>query len=77
VDGIDAAQDREKWTVVNTVTKFRFSWNVEISWLYENLLPSQEGLCSSYLVSYLVSSVGTAESGWNYDSILTLLGSGH
>jgi hypothetical protein len=25
VDGIDAAQDREKWTVVNTVTKFRFS----------------------------------------------------
>ena len=24
VDGIDPAQDREKWTVVNTVTKFRF-----------------------------------------------------
>ena len=41
--------------LVNTVMNLRFHKMREISWLAEDLLASQEGLCSLKLVSKLVS----------------------
>jgi len=49
IEWIDLAQDRDKWwEVANAVTNLR-----NLSWLVEDLLASQEGLCSRELVSQL------------------------
>jgi hypothetical protein len=48
-------QDRESWCgLVMAVMKFRVSKMQGISWLTEDLLSSQDGLCFLYLVGYLV-----------------------
>jgi hypothetical protein len=46
-DWIDLFQDRDRWrAVVNAVMKFQITLMRRISRLAEDLLPSQEGLCS-------------------------------
>jgi predicted GNAT superfamily acetyltransferase len=45
------AQDRDRWRAsVNAVMNLRNRQNVENSWLADDLLASQEGLCSMKLV---------------------------
>jgi len=52
MDGTDLVEEREKLrAVVNTVMNLRVPYNVGISWLAEDLLASQEGLCSMELVT--------------------------
>jgi hypothetical protein len=46
---IDMAQDRDRWRAV--VNAFGFHKMRGISWLAEDLLASQEGLCFMKLVS--------------------------
>jgi hypothetical protein len=56
MDWIDKAQDRERWrALVNEVMNFGFHKTRGISWLTDDLLASQEGLCSMELVSYTSS----------------------
>jgi hypothetical protein len=55
MDWINLYQDRDSWCgLVMTVKNFRVSKMQGVSWLAENLLTSQEGLCSLYLVGYFV-----------------------
>ena len=52
----DLARDRGKWrALVNVVMKLRVPWNAGIYWLTEDLLASQEVLCSMELVTKVVS----------------------
>ena len=56
MDWITLAQDKDMWWgLVNVVMILRVLYNAVISSLAENLLASQERLCSTYLVSYLDS----------------------
>ena len=49
IEWIDLAQDRDRWCgVVNAVTNLR-----NLSWLTDDLLASQEGLCSRELANQL------------------------
>jgi hypothetical protein len=54
VDWIDVIQTDNLRAVVRTVMKFRVSNIQGISWLTEDLLASQDGLCSMELVGWLV-----------------------
>jgi len=50
MDGIDLAQDRDRWQVFLNVIIFGLHKIQEISWIDNDLLASQEGLCSMELV---------------------------
>jgi hypothetical protein len=53
MDWIVLAQDKDRWwELVNAVMILRVPYNAVISSLAENLLASQERLCSMDLVSY-------------------------
>ena len=62
MDWIDMARDRERWwALVNVVMNIRFPYNVGISWLAENWLTFQEGLCSMELVTHNCGTVVTCK----------------
>jgi len=50
IDWINLNQEWESCALVNAVMNFRISKMQGMSWLAEELLSSQEGLCSLYLV---------------------------
>jgi len=53
--GLDMLKDRDMWhTFVRTVMILWFAKMWEISWLYDQLLASQGGLCCMELVGWLV-----------------------
>jgi hypothetical protein len=55
MDWIDLAQDRDKWlALLNEVMNIRVHKMRGICWLVDDLLTSQEGLCSVQLVTILV-----------------------
>ena len=55
MDWIDLAQDRDRWRdIVNSIIKLQVPQNAENFLIAEELLASQEGLCSVELVSWLV-----------------------
>jgi hypothetical protein len=55
MDWIDLAQERDRWQAsVTTVMTFGFHNIWGMSWLAEDLLASEEGICSLELVSWLV-----------------------
>jgi len=59
MDWNNLAQDRDRWwAMVNMVRAFSFRKICGISWLSEQLLASQEGLCFLQLVGWLVKKVG-------------------
>ena len=46
MDWIKVTQDRDRWwALVNVVMNIRVPYNVGISWVAENQLDSEEGLC--------------------------------
>ena len=52
MDWIDLDQNRDTWlALVNAVWAYGFHKIWEISWLAEDLFPTQEELCSTELVS--------------------------
>ena len=56
MDWIALTQDKDRWwELVNAVMNLRVPYNAVVSSLDENVLASQERLCSMDLVSYLVS----------------------
>ena len=58
MDWIDVTLDRNMWQEhVNAVTTFEFLKMREIYWLAENLLASQEGICSMELGTQFCLSV--------------------
>jgi hypothetical protein len=66
MDRIDMTRNRDRGgAIVNAVMNFPFHKLREISWLAENHLASQEGLCSMELVSsisYLLSTFCTVST---------------
>jgi hypothetical protein len=54
VNWIHLAQYRDQWQAFeNTVMNIQVPLKMEISWLAEQLLASQEGLCSMELVNWV------------------------